>query len=260
MDIEHLTKHQIILVTLLVSFVSSIATGIVCVTLLNQDPQPITQTINHIIERTVEKVVPSDTGAIGGKTVTKETVIVAEDDAVVNAIAQTSKVIVRVFSDDNESDQFIGMGVVVSRDGRVAVRIPSGFRTFNVRYPDGSIYGAQPLVSDDENQITILSISQNPLNKQFQPAVFMNSSNAKLGQKVVAITGDVSDSVTTGIISNITSRVNGTHERIRVGIYADKFLYNSVIANLSGEIVGFKIGAEAEDGYIPANIIRALIK
>ena len=29
MDIEHLTKHQIVLLTLLVSFVTSIATGIV---------------------------------------------------------------------------------------------------------------------------------------------------------------------------------------------------------------------------------------
>lgn len=260
MDIEHLTKHQIVLVTLLVSFVSSIATGIVCVTLLNQDPQPITQTINHVIERTVEKVVASSTSPTGEKTVTKETVVVAEDDAVVSAIEAASKVVVRVFSNDNAPDQFIGMGVIVSKDGRVAVRIPSGFRTFNVRYPDGSQYPAQPLSSDDENQIVILSLSQNPLNKQFPVATFMDSSNAKLGQKVIAVAGDTSDFVTTGIISNITSRINGTRERIRVGIYADKFLYNSVIANLSGEIIGFKIGAEAEDGYIPANTIKALIK
>ena len=38
MDLEHLNKTQIILLTLLVSFVTSIATGIVTVSLLAQAP------------------------------------------------------------------------------------------------------------------------------------------------------------------------------------------------------------------------------
>ena len=51
MDMEELSKSQIILLTLLVSFVTSIATGIVTVSLMNQAPPAIAQTVNRIIER-----------------------------------------------------------------------------------------------------------------------------------------------------------------------------------------------------------------
>ena len=45
-----LTKTQIVLLFLLVSFVTSLATGIVSVTLVNQAPQPVTHTINKVVE------------------------------------------------------------------------------------------------------------------------------------------------------------------------------------------------------------------
>ena len=63
MDMEHLSKSQIVLLTLLVSFVTSIATGIVTVSLMDQAPPAIAQTVNRIIERTVEKVVSSGQSA-----------------------------------------------------------------------------------------------------------------------------------------------------------------------------------------------------
>ena len=47
---ESLTKTQIVLLVLLVSFVTSLATGIVTVTLVNQAPQPVTHTINKVVE------------------------------------------------------------------------------------------------------------------------------------------------------------------------------------------------------------------
>ncbi len=56
MAVEDLNKNQIILLTLLVSFVTSIATGIVTVTLIDQAPAPVAQTINQIVERTIERV------------------------------------------------------------------------------------------------------------------------------------------------------------------------------------------------------------
>lgn len=60
MELEKLTASQIVLLCLLISFVTSIATGIVTVTLLEQSPQPIVQQINNIVERTVERVVPGE--------------------------------------------------------------------------------------------------------------------------------------------------------------------------------------------------------
>src|SRR4029077_18213268 len=54
MDIEKLTKSQIVLLTLLVSFVTSIATGIVTVSLMDQAPPAIAQSVSRIVEHTVE--------------------------------------------------------------------------------------------------------------------------------------------------------------------------------------------------------------
>src|SRR3989344_4157252 len=48
-----MTKHQLVLLILLVSFVTALVTGIVAVTLINQAPQPITQTIQRVVEKTI---------------------------------------------------------------------------------------------------------------------------------------------------------------------------------------------------------------
>lgn len=56
MDIKDLDKKQMVLLTLLITFVVSIATGIVTVSLMNQAPKAIPQTINNVIQRTIEKV------------------------------------------------------------------------------------------------------------------------------------------------------------------------------------------------------------
>ena len=44
-DIKELNKHQLILVTLLITFVVSIATGIVTVSLMNQAPKSVPYTV-----------------------------------------------------------------------------------------------------------------------------------------------------------------------------------------------------------------------
>ncbi len=48
-----MTKHQLVLLILLVSFVTALVTGIVTVTLINQAPAPITQTIQRVVEKTI---------------------------------------------------------------------------------------------------------------------------------------------------------------------------------------------------------------
>ena len=59
MDVQELNKSQLILLAILLSFITSIATGIVTVTLMQQAPSSVTVPINRIIKQTVEKIVPS---------------------------------------------------------------------------------------------------------------------------------------------------------------------------------------------------------
>ncbi|MCX6757565.1 MAG: hypothetical protein NTZ44_01635 [Candidatus Nomurabacteria bacterium] len=60
MDIKELNKSQLILLALLISFVTSIATGISTVTLMQQAPSSVTTPITRIVKQTIEKIVPAD--------------------------------------------------------------------------------------------------------------------------------------------------------------------------------------------------------
>ena len=72
MDIKELNKTQLILLSLLITFVVSIATGIVTVSLMQQMPKSVPQTINNVIQRTIEKVT------------TVEVPVATKDDPVAN--------------------------------------------------------------------------------------------------------------------------------------------------------------------------------
>jgi hypothetical protein len=59
MDIKDLNKSQLILLAVLLSFVTSIATGITTVTLMQQAPASVVVPVTRIIRETVEKIVPA---------------------------------------------------------------------------------------------------------------------------------------------------------------------------------------------------------
>jgi hypothetical protein len=110
MDVEHLSKVQIVLLVLLCTFVASIMTGIVTVALLAQAPPAVTQTVNHIIQRTVETVAPS-TGI--PTTIKETTVVVKEDELLSSSISSAFNKVGIVHETTATSSPIIALGIPV---------------------------------------------------------------------------------------------------------------------------------------------------
>jgi len=262
-----LNSQQIVLLTLLVSFVTSIATGIVTVSLLEQAPEPVTQTINRVVEKTVERVVEVEGEKPGTVETIIETVIVKEEDLTIEAVNKNSRSLVRIFSVSGTTETFVGLGIVTSESGEII----SDSQNLNsdTNYVGKFQTGDFPLelVSREAN---------NPFAKlkatsesTFSPASFSNSQNLKLGQSVIALSGQISNSVSTGIVTSLITSAGSIDETesgsesieevisIETSVNGNKIIVGSILLNLQGQIVGAKINGDPLDttSFMPANRI-----
>jgi len=115
MEIKDLNKSQLILLAILISFVTSLATGITTVTLLEQAPPAVTTPINRIVRQTVERI-----EQVQGKTVT-ETVVIKEEDLVVDAIEKNRSAIFSLSYEKSLDAAVAGRGFALNTDGAVVV-------------------------------------------------------------------------------------------------------------------------------------------
>ena len=112
MDIKDLNKPQLILFAVLLSFVTSIATGITTVTLMQQAPSSITVPVNRVVQQTIEKI-----QQVEGKTIT-QTVVVKEEDLVVDAIAKNKSAVFAIYKEAEDAN---GDNIEVSAGNGFAV-------------------------------------------------------------------------------------------------------------------------------------------
>lgn len=244
---EHLNKQQIILLALLVSFVSSIASGIVTVSLMTQGGQlPITQTINRVVERTLA------TGSV------KETIIVKDDEAVVNAINTASKGIVRIFLvNQGSSDKFIGIGIITSTKGEIIARVGSyGKGTVVAHLNGGNIVALTSRSHDAKTGISVFSAEQSSNTsdiynaRTYTPVVFADSDDSQLGQAIVLIGGSTAPHVATGIISSLDAY------QIQTSVIDSSFDTDAILVNLLGEVIGVKTSDTSSRTFTTSRIIQ----
>src|SRR3989344_3145779 len=266
MDIEDLNKTQIILLVLLVSFVTSIATGIVTVSLLAQAPPAVIQTVNRIVERTVETVVPRDTGLT--QVTTKETtIIVKEDDLITDAIAASLTKTGRVFAGTATSTPIVGLAAQIS---------PTTLVT------DLSIVGKEHLVALG-NTLEVFTVSQKfpdigiailsakstttPLASPFRMA---DVSGIKLGQTVTALVSVASERVAIGavaaryVFTNVTLEgANPVSVRALDTTLGAGLSPGAPLINIFGDLIGIETTvAQVSPGvatFIAASDIAALL-
>jgi hypothetical protein len=143
MEIQELNKKQMIWLTLLITFVVSIATGIVTVSLVNQAPKSVPQTINNIIERTIEKVttVPAAPATSTATSDTKNTVSMLPAD---------EQVLIPIYASD-ESTVTVSSGIIPITDQTAAAAgaiIPAGTDTTSTTPVTPKPLGQGVIISD----------------------------------------------------------------------------------------------------------------
>jgi hypothetical protein len=246
---EYLTRSQIILLALFVSFVSSMATGVVVVTLMQQAPEPVRQIITNVVEKTIEKVVPTIVEKPG------KTVVIKDEDLMVSAIERNAKSVVAFNTTGAEGEtQSAGVGVIISKEGLVITdkaNFNSGLLTTTINDTKytlevvqnakegslvlGKLVPATPLASTTPAQI-------------FSPVTFGNPGALKVGQTTVVIGGRDGRTVATGFINRLdthTTTNKETKEEVtildNIGL-SQRFAGTSngaPIITLSGDVVGF---------------------
>lgn len=271
MDIEQLNKSQTVLLTLLVSFVTSIATGIVTVALMEQGVTPVTQTINRVVERTKEVVVTQP------QVVTEEkTVVVRESDSIAGAIRKNTQSVVAIYavttpasagevgSGDavtqtasavvaidgaattsvevaqttspaaNEVATFVGRGVVL-RAGVVATdaSLLNSASKYKVALSDGSASYGQ--MTHSANGIGVIT-----LEKALGVSASIRSTAVAPESTVAVLSGAGKTRPLTAVVVDVTTLDSGM-QVIDVG--TSDVTVGSVLIDTSGNVIGFSSSA-----------------
>jgi len=243
---EHLTKAQIVLLTLFVSFVASMATGIVVVTLMDQAPDPVNQTITNVVERTIEKITPTFIEKPGKQ------IIIKDEDLVVAAIEKNTKSTVALKYTGQEGNKLsMGVATIVSNEGLIITdkkNFDSGLLSATV---EGVAYTID-VVANSKNSPLVLGrlvpVATSTTPVVFTPVTFGNPGALKTGQTALTLGGRDAKTVASGLITNLeTHTVTDKDTKIETvildGIMLSQRLGGSSngapIITLDGNVVGF---------------------
>lgn len=279
MQMQDLTKTQIVLLALLVSFVSSLATGIVTVTLMDQSPQEVTRVLNRVVQKTVNQIVPAPVESPAKKPV-EHTVVVKEEDLITTALSKNSKTLVRLYEIPDPSlvakaeKRFVGLAFIVDPDGTVVT--DSSLIDSEHTYAGVLFDGSQKLFSivqyDPKEKSALLQfvrVAEDILASEsgaqsFPSVTFADSAQFKIGQSVLMLIGNVRDEAEMGILSSLQYKdgiaaagdalrgISGLATNIRTDGAT-----GAPLLNILGEVMAVTvIGATNNPAYIPASIVK----
>lgn len=169
-----------------------------------------------------------------------------------------------------------GTGFVVTQDGLLATNqhvVSDPKADYEVIFNNGKKFPASIFMTDDENDLALLKVSQVP--KKAKPLSLADSSKLKIGQTVIAIgnsLGELQNTVTKGVISALNRSIvaqdsSGKTEKLNKVIQTDAAINSGnsggPLLNTVGEVIGVNAavnkGAENIGFAIPADRLKDLL-
>lgn len=228
MNIEELSKSQLILLTILVNFVTSVATGILTVSLLDHAPAVVTQTINRVVEHTIETVAAAAPTVI----TPAATPAPSNQDLVTAALGADATRAVAIYAlETGTSTPVIAVGTYLPKSRIVATATQTALpKQALIAFPGGVYVSAS--LAHEGGGISVYGFADGATLPKVTPPALILPSNLKLGQTVLAIGAD--GSASTGIISRVSA--DGIHTTLPdVGA-------GSAAVDLSGNLIGIAAG------------------
>ncbi len=280
-----MTKHQLVLLILLVSFVTALVTGIVAVTLINQAPPPITQTIQRVVEKTIgalpeplkkDEKKELETSALA-RDVLIEDIARRISQAVVSVVATKDiPVIEQYFINPFPGDDFFGdVRIPQFRQRGTEKRQISSGSGFFVS-PDGFLLTNKHVVEDTDAEYSIILndgrkmktrvVARDSLNDMavlkadgsgFPAVPFGDSDSAKVGHTVIVIgnaLGEFQNTVSVGVVSGLRRTITASGPKAGPEELAEVMQTDAAInpgnsggpvLNLRGEVVGLSVAMAA---------------
>ncbi|HVW82399.1 MAG TPA: hypothetical protein VHC68_00385 [Candidatus Paceibacterota bacterium] len=231
MNLEELSKPQLILLTILVNFVTSVATGILTVSLLDQAPPVVTRTVNQIVDHTIETV------AAAAPVVAPPAVSApapSTEDLVTSALAAAQQRTVSIYPASGTTSPAIAVGTYLPASRAVATAALDALPAQAIIVFAGGTTSPASLAHEGGG-IAIYGFGDSAELPAAPVPALVSPDTLKLGETVLAI--DTDGSAATGIVSSVgKSAIGTTLGGIGTGVAA---------VDLSGNIVGLASGAAA---------------
>ncbi len=242
MNLEDLSKSQLLLLTVLVNFVTSIAVGVLTVSLLDQAPPTITQTVNRIVDHTVETI--SSSTPIQIIPSQPSTVVIHDEDLQTAAIAANVARTVSIYSKSTSTPP-VAIGTYLPKARAVATATGTDLpKEALIVFPDGTAVPAS--LSRAGATISIYGFSDIAKLPKVPVPLLVLKSDLKQGQTVLAIGSG--GSAITGIVSKVDDTIHTSLTGVQIG---------SAAVNSSGNIIG--IALDSTGIFAPTEKINTLL-
>jgi hypothetical protein len=246
MDIEDLSKAQLLLLTVMVNFVVSIATGILTVSLLDRAPVQVSQGVDRIVEHTIQTIATPIQVVNPIKSITSSPAAPSTEQLMTAAVGDDAARTILIYRDSTTTPA-IAFGTFLPKSRAVVTVTVDGLpKEAVVAFSDGSSQHVS--LSKSTASLSIYGFADGATLPQVPDAGLLASSKLKQGQSVLSLTKD--SAAITGIISKVGLT---TIETNLVGVPV-----GAGVVDLNGHVVG--IGGLGAGIIVPADTINALLQ